>query len=156
MTQWIKYIGELVWRICRYPRALAPGSREENFIFRTYGVVVLAVWLFVALVLMFRGGDVVARFVVSALAYDGPEQPVVVVLMYAILAVVGLVLLVLSTVVVASVVGTALAMATGYLEARDLWRVFREWRQQVAAVRVSEQKSTLAADESLTVDKNRL
>jgi len=57
MSEWVLYAGEVVWRFSKRPPKMDEDSREQRFWFRTFGLLVLAVFSGLALLLMIRIGD---------------------------------------------------------------------------------------------------
>ena len=75
MTEWIKWLGELVWRIAKQPGTVKSDEKEQNFWYRLYGAITLVLGMVLGLFLVVRFPTPLSRLVVAVSSFIGVDKP---------------------------------------------------------------------------------
>lgn len=71
---WIKWLGEIVWRMADWPRNVKGNEREENFWYRTYGVGSLILALAFGMWFVANYPEPISKLVSMATTYTGSDK----------------------------------------------------------------------------------
>ncbi|MFZ5823869.1 MAG: hypothetical protein ACOY94_06015 [Bacillota bacterium] len=77
MDGWIKWLGELVWRLSKLPADVRGDEREENFYYRLYGLLSLVGSIGVLAYGVYQQADPLSKLVADLVRYAGPDRLVV-------------------------------------------------------------------------------
>lgn len=74
LDTWIKWLGELVWRLAKVPKGVQSSKDDKDFFFRAYGILTLLLSLLISFTIITKNPEPFFKAFITAFSYDGPEK----------------------------------------------------------------------------------